>query len=175
METIAFYRETIIKTYGFVEKTNLRMMSFEVSQSGIQAWGEGMEGLISALGAAFLLLIARPIGAFTLRIHLILEELNPEPLLESRIQSLCGYSPETFQAIKAVELLFFHGPHFGDRYGIAFAALEVLEEQGLSVLAMACTAASVFLVFPEGTLSQAREALGRAFFTPEVQRRGEQG
>ena len=48
-----------------------------------------------------------------------------------------------------VDLVYFQGPHFGDRYGIAAAAFGALETQGIQLLAAGCTGASIYIVVPD--------------------------
>lgn len=56
-------------------------------------------------------------------------------------------------------MLYFHGPHFGDRYGIFNAAAACLENEGLELLLAGCTGASVTLVLPMGQGTAAVSAL----------------
>lgn len=168
METIAFYRETIIKTYGFLERAHLCMVTFEVPCTRMGDWGDDLSGLASRLGASLLLLAARPTVASTLRLHLILDETETGHLPGDQLRELWGPFGEQGQIIRPVELLFFQGPHFGDRYGIASQALNALAANDTSILAMICAGASVFLVLPEGKTPSVREALGQAFMTPET-------
>jgi len=67
-----------------------------------------------------------------------------------------------------VELVYFQGPHYGDRYGIAGAAVSALAQHDVPLLAVVCTGASVYLIMPKGMASAALNALGNAFSTPEV-------
>lgn len=171
METIAFYRETIIKTYGFLERAHLCMVTFEIPCSRMGDWGDDFSGLATPLGSSLLLLVARPTMDSTLRLHLILDETETGPIAGDRLQAFPGPFGEQAQIIRPVELVSFQGPHFGDRYGIAFEALNALTGHDLSLLAMVCVGASVFLVLPEGKTPSVREALGRAFMTPETANR----
>jgi hypothetical protein len=168
METIAFYRESIIKTYGFVERTGLCLVTVDLPSSRIGEWGDGLSGLPSRFGGSLLLLIAQPISGDILRIHMVLDESQTGPLLMNTPQSFFADIRGQLRMKKEVELVYFQGPHYGDRYGIASTVLNALFANNVPVLAVACTGATVFLIFPKGKGRLGREALGSAFMTPET-------
>lgn len=68
--------------------------------------------------------------------------------------------------VSPVELLFFYGPHFAERYGIADSAFSILSKKGIPILAATCTGSAVFLVFPAGKASEAAGALVDGFEVP---------
>ncbi len=78
METIAIYRESIIKTYGFVERIGLGLITVDLPSDRMGDWGNGLTDLISRSGRSLLLLIARPLPTTTLRLLLLLDETPPE-------------------------------------------------------------------------------------------------
>jgi hypothetical protein len=63
-------------------------------------------------------------------------------------------------------LIFLHGPHFGDRYGIADAAVGALTKKGIPIVALGCTASSIYLVMPEDQREAAGRSLKEAFLMP---------
>ncbi len=72
----------------------------------------------------------------------------------------------TCQIDQAVELVSFQGPHFGDRYGIADAALNALAVQGVPLLALACTGASVYLITARGKSGFGPRGAGTGLYDP---------
>ncbi|MGC1404062.1 MAG: hypothetical protein WA974_14175 [Thermodesulfobacteriota bacterium] len=167
METIAIYRESIIKTYGFVERIGLGLITVDLPSERMGDWGNDLMDLISQSGRSLLLMIARPVTTATLRLRLLLDDTPPRGTSTDLQQAFFNEYQITCQIDQAVELVSFQGPHFGDRYGIAAGALKALAVQGVPLLAFACTGASVYLITPEGKAGLAREALGQAFMTPE--------
>ncbi|MEW6187580.1 MAG: hypothetical protein AB1585_17765 [Thermodesulfobacteriota bacterium] len=169
METIAFYRETIIKTYGFFEKTGLSLITveFPVIQTGMYV-ARALDS-VSTSGSSVLLLTVRPLAAGTMRLNLLWDEEEKERgeadpiyhLLEQEFKGL------RWRKEKEVELIFFQGPHYGDRYGIASAALGAAADSDVPLLVAACIGATVFWVLPKGQGAPARESLSRAFVVPE--------
>ncbi len=70
------------------------------------------------------------------------------------------------EELEPVDLITFHGPHFGDRYRILQAALNCLEMDRVPLRAAACTGASISLVFPAGAGTAAQTALAKGFDAP---------
>ena len=62
-----------------------------------------------------------------------------------------------------VAALYIHGPHFGDRYGIAHALVKALESKGVSLLALGCTVSSLSVIVSEQNLVPAVQALEASF------------
>jgi hypothetical protein len=67
---------------------------------------------------------------------------------------------------RTVDLISFHGPHFGDRYKIFWTAMDCLTEDHVPVLVAGCTGASISLAVPDGQGRAARNALARGFEAP---------
>ncbi|MFZ2447896.1 MAG: hypothetical protein WAW37_16185 [Syntrophobacteraceae bacterium] len=65
-----------------------------------------------------------------------------------------------------VLVLFLHGPHFGDRYGIADALASCLRNSGISPLALSCVMSSISLVIKASDAAQTIKALSTSFQTP---------
>jgi aspartokinase len=59
--------------------------------------------------------------------------------------------------------IFLHGPHFGDRYGIAYTLVTTLEEAQVPLLALSCTVSSISLIIRQPDLMRAVQVLGKSF------------
>ena len=70
------------------------------------------------------------------------------------------------QVITPVELLFFQGPHYGDRFGIADFTYRALKDHADGLLAAVFSCASIYLVLPEGSADGARDRLAASFNIP---------
>jgi hypothetical protein len=66
------------------------------------------------------------------------------------------------------ELVFFQGPHFGDRYGIADVAVAALAGGGVQMMAVVCSGACIYIVLPEGKSEEAGRVLAETFEIPKV-------
>jgi hypothetical protein len=165
LEVTASYWEARIKTYGFHRLTDLSLFeltldSFELPLFGRALCRMGEEGIPLVLtfcwgpsqGLAACFVVPR---AF-------------EGEVRDRLREETALSGE--EAIRAlpVEVVYFYGPHFGDRYGIAEAALKVLAASGIRATATACSGSCVYLVLREGQSEEAVRALSRTFEIPKA-------
>ena len=73
---------------------------------------------------------------------------------------------EDVYRITPVEILSFQGPHYGDRYGIAFTLLETLKSGGISIIASCCSVSCIYLLLKGGKADVAREILLKNFEIP---------
>ena len=95
---------------------------------------------------------------------------NKDQLAQPIEMNLAGFDGTSLRlrVDNPVELVYFQGPHYGDRYGIACAALSALAKHGVTVLAVVCAGASVYMITPKGMACTARNALIGAFSIPET-------
>lgn len=171
METIAIYWEPIIKTYGFQEKAGLALCRLVFSWEQTEEWGRRIQEMSSS-GDGFLLALGQPVGRETLQFNLLLAGPGQDRIRRSLEQGLAVSARTRLEIETPVDLLYFQGPHFGDRYGIADAAWTCLVRREVPVLALACTGASVYLILPDGKTAAARAALAEAFQAPQTPEEG---
>jgi len=157
METIAIYWEPVIKTYGIIERTGLSLVSLALDST------RSDPAIIDYLDAArtrdnVKIVFASGATDEGLRVNIL---LDGEAALPGD-----GDSPPGLRVDAPVELVYFQGPHFGDRYGIAQAALDALADANIALRSMVCAGASVYLVVPEGQAGAAGKALTKAFAVP---------
>jgi hypothetical protein len=91
--------------------------------------------------------------------------LPPEPArrLAEALAGHGGTVPEPREAA----LIHLQGPHFGDRYGIAAAALDGLAAAGVAPLAVSGMVHSLFAAVAPDQTAAALEGLGAQFRGPE--------
>ena len=165
LETTAAYWEARIKTYGFHRVTDLSLFELTLASLNLPLFGQalcrmGEEGIplvltfswVTSQGLAACFVVPR---AFEGRVR-------------DRLQEETALSGEGTVRVLPVEVVYFYGPHFGDRYGIAEAALKVLTESGIRATASACSGSCVYLVLPEGQSEEAVRALSRNFEIPRA-------
>ena len=158
METIAVYWESRIKTYGFNKVSNLSLFEFYCPEKKTTELGKGLSNdnfqdiktkfIIaqkSNNGISFVFCLPEKEGR---DFHISLQKILPL---------------KSYRYLHPVGVLFFYGPHFGDRYGIADAAFSSLLEAGIKIISSGCSSSSVFLVVAEDDLNRAEGALGKAF------------
>ena len=156
METIAVYWEKRIKTYGFNLMDGLVLMNLEIEAGRLEDWGHRIADW-GGLGVKVRLVLAQASDDGGANVSLVLDRGDDERLEKEFSDD------EGFEVVRAVEMIQFQGPHFGDRYGIAEAAFDCLAAAGLPVLAAGCAGASIHIILPEGRGAEAVARLSETF------------
>ncbi len=165
METIAFYWEPIIKTYGFQEKTGLSLHRISLPADRAIAWGARIREMGSE-ETRFLMALGQVVNGGNLQLDLLFEE-KPDASHKRMLEALTESEPRASLQIDApVHLIYFHGPHYGDRHGIAHAALGALMEKNTPILSASFAGASVYIVVPQKSAGAAARILSKNFSTP---------
>jgi aspartokinase len=156
---IASYQEKIIRIYDIIQQGELDLWSLVVDQSGVAQLARAMIDL----------------GQLGIRMPFVIAVLSPENRL---VFNFCfpgekdAQIRETFSAQlgntalarhSQVEALYIHGPHFGDRYGIANTLVRALERGGVSLLALGCAVSSISVIIRKEDLGQAVQVLEATF------------
>jgi len=159
------YWEPRIKTYGFQVVKKLALYRYRIPVNRSNHWERALECIENGPH----------------RFHLICGQLNES--LDLSLLLLCGPDrgrsssrpieadiPEVdgcrSQEITPVELIFFQGPHFGDRFGVADFTYRALKDHANDLLAAVFSCASIYLVLPEGAADGALDQLNAAFNVP---------
>lgn len=181
METFAVYWEPVIKTYGIAERTGLCLVTLYLPFDRTRDGGDWLTRFASRFEGSLVLIFSRPASPAGLRLHLLLDQVPENAELEKMITLEKNARPVqppdmniaaldgAFSGLRIdspVELIYLQGPHYGDRYGIASAAITALAEKKVPLLAVVCTGASVYLITPQGKAGSARNSLSDAFSTP---------
>lgn len=167
METIAVYWEPVIKTYGLEGATDLTLVNIHLKSERMTEWGFWIWKLGSSMDGFHLALLEHSDPNF-FHLYLLVDSNGAEKILSPLDKHIRTDTGEYFDKIYPVDLIYFQGPHFGDRYGIADAAFKALEDGNIPVLIAACSGASVYLVLPEKKRCEAIPVLARAFHDPRA-------
>jgi len=158
METIAVYWESRIKTYGFQRIPDLALIEFSCPLSEIKSLGK--------IFSQDHLIVLKPKFIISQVSNHEISFIFCLPLKEGKdfhatLKKTSRSTPERY--IHPVSIIFFHGPHFGDRYGIADATFSTLSKAGIKIIASGCSSASVFLVLAQHDIDKAEEILSETF------------
>lgn len=157
-ETIAVYREDPIRTYGLAAAPGYCWLSAGAPLAGLDC-ARGLAALADAPKPAHL-----QVQVFAGRLELwACPTLTEAPAL---LEALAAAGLEPGPSPSPATLIHLQGPHFGDRHGIAAAALMAVAESGAAPLAVAGVVHSVFIVTPPEQAEAVRTALGRRFCAP---------
>ncbi|WP_300463612.1 hypothetical protein [Desulfobacula sp.] len=148
-ETRATYVEEKIKTYGVTLVSDLTLEMYPLSFDQAVAFGKHLQSLEDKA------------DTFS---HVSAHMMYPEQIHLFLVTAKSPGMPAR-QACP-VELLSFHGPHFGDRHSIISRALNCLVQKSIPVLQTGCTGASISMVLPRGKGAAAKQALMDVFEGP---------
>ena len=159
-EVVAAYQEKVIKIYQLLELTDLDLWCVSIPTSMVL---ENLGSALMALGRQglrlpFLRALPGREDRFVCTFSTAKEQQEEVArLLDARI------SVTSLKRLTPVAALFFHGPHFGDRYGIADTLMQALEKVQVEPLALSCTVSSISVVIKEENLASALKVLSETF------------
>jgi hypothetical protein len=164
METVVMYWEPQIKTYGFEIVKDLALYQYRIPSDLPAEWARAIKRIEDGSNR-FHLLCLRLNESSELDLRLLCE---PEQgvSLARRIATEIPAAGDRLQITEPVELIFFQGPHFGDRFGIADFTYNALKEKSDVLLAAVFACASIYLILPEGAADEIRTRLAAAFQIP---------
>lgn len=165
LETKAAYWEPRIKTYGFQRTTGLSLVEITVRSAGIESLGQACCRLGDS-GVGFHLVFSRT-SSRGLEVSLLVTAQWAKAI-EERMQEFVAGTDEVMRRTSPAEMVFFQGPHFGDRYGIVDTALRTLAAKGIKMTATACSGSCIYIVLPEGKSEEAVLALSEVFEIPKA-------
>jgi len=172
METIARYTESKIKTYGFETKFDLCICEFSLELEQFRPINQG-DGDFDADIIPFELAFMGPSDELHCRFSVVVSN-RYRNAVKQYISGMNPHLADTAMRLTApVELLYFFGPHFGDRFGIAEFTFNALGQCNIPLIASVCSGSSVYLVLPEHCAEKAKTAFSKLFEVPQtVQRPG---
>ncbi len=168
-KVVAEYQEKVIKVYWIVPQPDLDLWGMSISSTDILAGFADALLELGDLGLKVPFLVAIPLretGEFLLSFSTAgpqaPEERGPRVRL-TLAKHLPGLRPMRLTPVAGI---FLHGPHFGDRYGIAQILTEALEQAHVSLLALSCTISSISLIIRQHELAAAQLVLTNTFAAP---------
>jgi len=165
METVAMYWEPRIKTYGFQVTRYLALYRYAFSADLSAQWNRAAAGIADNVDR-FHLVTAQPGSRGELDLLLVCEPGLPETAADPLSIEMPAAADHRVESITPVAMLCFQGPHYGDRFGIADFTYRSLEKYARHLHAAVFSCASVYLVFPEDRIAEARSRLEAAFRIP---------
>jgi len=163
VETVARYWEPVIRIYGSNLKTGLAecVISFSpetlsrvmgnLSNSGVQRF-EMMALTRSQSGRC--------------HVQVILDPGRDQGALASMRNCFADEQDAELSVRHGMEMLFFHGPHFQDRYGVIHTAVRALARASIDFRCTSCSGTGVHLIADEGVGNRMLEVLGEVFVVP---------
>jgi hypothetical protein len=170
METAARYTEAKIKTYGFETRLDRCLCEFRLES----APGRPLQApeAVDPMGAIpFDMVLMEPPDGNRFPLAVVVADRHRHSVQ----RFVAGMNPRPQEVdlrfTAPLELLFFFGPHFGDRFGIADATCRALSQNGIRPIACAFSSSSVFLLLPEHGAAMAKVIFADRFEIPKTVQR----
>ncbi|MGD0970659.1 MAG: ACT domain-containing protein [Desulfobaccales bacterium] len=168
-QVVASYQEKVTKVYWIVPQPDLDLWGLNVSSTDILAGFADALLDLGSLGLQIPFLVALP-GLGGKEFLLSFSTYAPQPggergpeirrILKERLPDL---RPIRLTPVASISL---HGPHFGDRFGIARTLTVALEKAHISLLALSCTISTISLIIRQYQLAAAQLVLVQTFAAP---------
>lgn len=155
------FHEEIITIYDFEYRAGLDLWRAKLPLGKLRDFAAFLSSLDSSGLRMPFLVSASPSGEENISFSFLFEAAHHD-IIE---QTPAGTSSGLFR-LGPVSVFFLHGPHFGDRYGIANALVKSLRGAGVPLLALSCAVSSISLVVRSGDSDQTIRALDSVFKTP---------
>jgi aspartokinase len=161
-EIVCSYREEVIKLYTVVQQAEMDLWNLAVDPGQLAGLGQALGALEpSGTRLPFLVMHAETDQ------RLILAFCFAAAARQMIAAALDEYLPEVRPyCLRSVGAFFLHGPHFGDRFGIANTLLGALQNEGVAPLALSCTVSSISVIVRAAELEGALASLRGPFEIP---------
>jgi hypothetical protein len=166
METIAVYCEEQVKVYGITHTFNVNYQQLCFPLSNLSYAGNFLASLEVTGAVKRFEFITCQQTTDAVQLHLFTR--TSEKSLSFNEDDAPSSKAHSFEVLGCgqTDLIFLHGPHFQDRYGILDVAVQALSSFDLLPVVTGCAGTSMYLAFKAGSGSAAEKVLRKTFLTP---------
>jgi aspartokinase len=164
-DVVGSYEEEAIKVYAIQEEPGLDFWTVRLDRRSMERMGAALTRM-DELQMEMPFFVAHSEQDGDLILGFCLAGSSGEGLREA----IGALLPEGECWSEEAAGVFLHGPHFGDRYGIADAFAGSLQEAGIKPLALSCAVHSISAVFKLQDLRPAVLAISTMFHVPKAAR-----
>lgn len=161
METIATYWEKQIKIYGISCQEDLTLVRISCPGTQIQQWMSCIRDL-----HRFEIITYQPSTDRRYLLNLVTTSTTLEKAGAKLQQAAAGMVDSTVSSLTPVAAVFFHGPHFQERFGIADSLEQTLSSLNVTVHLFSCSGTSVHVIIPETDKDRVVTAVKNVFLIP---------
>jgi hypothetical protein len=169
-KVVATYQEKVTKVYWIIPQSDLDLWGMSIATADILAGFAQALMEMGQMGLSIPFLVALPgLGGkeFILSFSTAWRQPGGADRGSEIRRILRNHLPDLRpMRLTPVAGIFLHGPHFGDRYGIAHTLVSALEKAHISLLALSCTISSISLIIRQHELAAAQVILGNTFAAP---------
>jgi hypothetical protein len=160
METIAIYFEPVAKSYGISTVTGVVMVRAPLSRESFSR-NLRPDRRPAPADEKFIFVMVQYEAELKAS---LLAVTQPEGIVG--ILTSFGLSESPDIVVQPVDMLFFQGPHFFERHGIAASVVAKLREKRAELIAAGFSSSMAYLVLPAGTAESAKTALAECLHLP---------
>jgi aspartokinase len=167
METIAIYWEKQVKIYGILLKKSMNLLSLQLDDTSFHTWQAlltNLEKMPVQFEHSSFFATEKQAG----HLYVILES---EQLAVFQDHNNLNHGMQdlkfSFTTTK-IDLIYLHGPHFQERFGILARAVEPLLANKIELLLTGCAGNSMYLAVPEDQGEKSTALLHETFHTPRI-------
>jgi aspartokinase len=154
-----------IAVYGITKKPDLILVILSFPANQIERWGQRIDDLAYYTGR-FELVTYHAADKSMTDLHLLVDQKTIDPLIEMLTKWTKNTARSGFKLKQPVDILYLHGPHFQDRFGIVDTAFNALLQNNIEILVSGCAGTSMYLVTPAIKGPIALEILTETFLIP---------
>ncbi len=160
-DVVGSYEEKDIKVYAVIDQPGLDLWALVLDRGDLVRMGPAF-GQIDGLEARMPFLVAdcSHIGEVGLGFCL------PASYRQTVMEALDAYVPHAHRSFQEAAGIFFHGPHFGDRYRIAGTLTGSIQKAGIHPLALSCAVHSISVILRAQDLPLGLQAIRGKFHVP---------
>jgi aspartokinase len=162
-EIVCSYQEEIIKVYNITHQSDLDLWTIKLPVNRLADFGAALLELDELRIKIPFLVSKSSLDGESIYFAFCFAALYHDELGQSLNRYLLNIE---LSHLGPVSVFFLHGPHFGDRYGIANALLKVVRDAGIPTLAMSCAVSSISVVVQGRDENRTIEALNSSFQIP---------
>jgi len=165
MESIAIYWEKQVKVYGIILQGHLTLVAIKFTEDSTFGWHNLLTHL-ETNPLEFELLASVPDGGDDHVLSLILNQDQLHAFQTSLAARKEKQQSSFTVSYNKVDMIYLHGPHFQERFGILARALDPLYEKDIEPVITGCVGNSMYIVVPEGLGIKCAEILQNTFEIP---------
>jgi len=165
LETIAVYWEEKVQVYGITQKSGLCLLRLVFLQEHAEKWGDRISKMQEST-VRFDFVSQQTIDTNMLEFLFTYEKDKHHAIYQQLDEWLNEDDSAQVQEESDIDIVYLHGPHFQDRFGIAEGAFTALTLEGEIVLASGCAGTSMYVIIPGGHGEKAKQILTDTFHIP---------
>ena len=164
LETIAVYWESKVKVYTVTHVTDLSMARFIYPSNCTEELGKTLMALEDSV-QRFELVTQDYIDSTHSQMNLFFA-ITKQKKAEVTIGKLADQMQAKVTFTSPLELVYLHGPHFQDRFGIADITFSALKGDNIEIIAAGCAGTTIYIAVPHKQAHPATRILRETFIIP---------